>query len=260
MTDDDRPHRRALDVLLWPARVVAVALWVLGVQPKRVPDLRRLSRVGDFRRLQSGASFWVDRHFERVDANVAWLDRAGQRVLDRCETRFTRSGFTPGPPSVWCTRDVTGVYGADGNLPDILAELRAALGRVGWTIPDDRADFGKSQWEPVLWPFRLSDEAPGPPAGLHTIPSGQPEMGIGWTSRGQPPAIRTTMGNDPEPPIATAVYQPVEVAGTGVDRLASQVLARHQHAIAIRIGILYYYNGNANAEPGRLRKRLLPVW
>jgi hypothetical protein len=46
-----------------------------------------------------------------------------------------RGGVHPGVrPGVWCTRDVTGLYGADGNLPGILAELRAALGKADWTI------------------------------------------------------------------------------------------------------------------------------
>jgi hypothetical protein len=259
--NDDGPGRRALEVLLLPVLVLAV----LGIWPSRVPDLRRLARAGDFRQLQSGAALWVDRHFERVDADTPWLDRAGRWVWDRCETRLQPRqlfNFPPGPPSVWCRRDVTGVYGADGNLPDILAELRVALGRAGWAIEDHRVDFGMSLWKPVMWPFHPSGDALGPPAGQESLTSEELNLGVGWTSRGQLPEVETheeTMrrGN---PRIATAIYQPVEVEGAGVDHLVGLALARHQHAIAIRIGILYYYNGNANAKPGRLPTRLRPVW
>ena len=58
---------------------------------------------------------------------------------------------------------------------------------------------------------------------------------------------------------ASATYQPVQVSGADVGDLAGQALARHEHAIAIRIRIDYYLNTNVNTRPGRLRKRLLPV-
>jgi hypothetical protein len=61
------------------------------------------------------------------------------------------------------------------------------------------------------------------------------------------------------PPGRRPAYQPVEVGGSDVGDLADRALARHQHAIAIRISVGYYLNWNVNARPRRPRKRLLPV-
>jgi len=57
---------------------------------------------------------------------------------------------------------------------------------------------------------------------------------------------------------ANAVYRPLEIGGTDVDRLTARVLARHQHGVAIRIKIHYY--PNTATQHDRLRKRRLPVW
>jgi hypothetical protein len=127
-------------------------------------------------------------------------------------------------------------------------------------------------YESVMWPFHWSAvEGLGLPDGLDTMPipfswregtTSWLVMGVGWASRGQPARLRTTLESARcgDPRARTALYQPVEVSGTGADRLASQALAQHQHAIAIRTEIVHYMNFNVNAEPGRLRKRLLPVW
>jgi hypothetical protein len=260
-----RACRRALNVLLWPVGMVAVTLWANGIWPRWVPDLRRLARDHDFRQLRSGAAVWVDRHFELVDESAPWLDRVGRWVFDRCETdrRSQSFAFPPDPPSLWCTRDVTAVYGADGNLPDRLAELRAALGGAGWTFTENSVLTGMGIYESVIWPFHLSGvDRLVPPAGLETIPRLSLDMGVGWMSRDRPAELRTTTGSTLPRDLstATATYQPLEVGATGTDRLASEAVARHQHAIAIRIGILYYYKPNVNAGPGRLRKRPLPIW
>jgi hypothetical protein len=260
-----RAGRRALGVLMWPVVLPLIAAWAFRIWPQRLPDLRWLARRDDFRQLQAGAAAWADRHFERIEASAPWLDPVGRWVADYCQTsQDTRAfSFPPDPPSTWCKREVTAIYGTDGYLDGRLAQLRAALGAAGWTIADHMVLFGMRSGESLMWPFHWSaSDGLSPSVSLETIPARGLDMGVGWATRGRRPELRTDRGTirSGDPRIATAMYQPVEVGGTSMDRLASEALARHQHTIAIRIGIDYYYNSNVNAEPGRLRKRLFPKW
>jgi hypothetical protein len=241
-------------------------LWVaLRFLPVRVPDLKRLTRRDEFRSAESRAAASVDQHFRRIEDGAPWLDRAGCWVSDAC---ITSLGSPPlslewNPQSVSCKREVTVVYGTDGNLEDRLAELRAVLQAAGWTIDDRMVLFGPSPGESLMWPFDWSA-----PDGLSPFPSPaitpvlRRDMGVGWASRDRPSELRTSRETirSGDSRIATVLYQPVEVGGTSVDILASKALARHQHVIAIRIGEDYYYNYNVNAKPDRLPKRLLPRW
>ena len=271
-----RVGRGAVGVLAWPAGMaVAALLAAILVSPRRVPDLARFTRSGSFGQLRSAAATWADSNFELIEGGAPWLDRAGGRVVDRCETGLDSRPFSipRDPPSVTCTREITVVYGLDGGLDGRLAELAAVLAAAGWgdrdgdtTLPLPDLD----QCEPPKWPVSWSPvEGFGLPATLETMPPDRRfplnrwlEMGIGWVSRGRPAELVTTTaggwhGGDPR--TATPVCQPVEVGGADVGDLTVQALARHQHAIAIRIKIGYYLNTNVNARPGRLRKRLLPV-
>jgi hypothetical protein len=256
----------------WLASLPVAVLYVVIVSsPRRVPDLGRFTRSAGFGQLQSAAATWADQNFDLIEGGAPWLDRAGRWVLDRCETGLeSRPLCIPrDPPRLICDRDVTAVYGFDGNLDARLAELAAVLGRAGWgdhqgdtTVP--RHDLGRRP--PPAWPI---DWSPVPgfglPAVLATMPPPEQvrlEMGIGWISRGKPTAELVTTrasGRSGDPRAATATYQPVDVGGSDVGDLADRALARHQHAIAIRISTGYYRNWNVNARPGRPRKKLLPV-
>jgi len=264
------------DAVGWLAGLPLAVLYVVIVfSPRRVPDLGRFTRGAGFGQLQSAAATWADRNFELIEGGAPWLDRAGRWVLDRCQTGLgSRALQIPrDPPTLTCTREVTAVYGLDGDLHARLAELAAVLGRAGWgdrqgdtTVP--LRDLGHSP--PPAWAIDWSPVAGfGLPAVLETMPPtrGVPlkswlKMGIGWISRGKPPAELVTTrasGLTGEPRTATATYHPVEVSGDGIGDLADRTLARHEHAIAIGIEICYYMDSNVNAAPGRLRKRLLPV-
>ena len=269
-----RVGRATLHAAQWPAGVaVAAVLAAIATAPRRVPDLARFSRGAEFGRLQSAAAAWADRNFALIEHSAPGLDRVGRQVLDRCETGLgSRPLSIPAdPPSVTCTREITAVYGADGRLDAALAELAAALGAAGWGARggETTAPLDLGRREPPEWPVRWS---PGPglglPAGLETMPPDRRfplsrwlDMGIGWISRGQHAELVTTTagGRSGAARTATATYHPVEAGGPEVRDLAGRALARHEHAVAVRIGIVYYLNSNVNAAPGRLRKRLLPV-
>jgi hypothetical protein len=271
-----RVSRRALTVLGWPAGAVGAVLGAAVLfSPRRVPDLARLAGSPGLGRLQSAAAAWADRNFELIESGAPWLDRAGRWVSDYCETGLNSRPFSipRDPASVTCSREVTVVYGSDGGLDGRLAALAAALGTAGWgdrdgdttaPIPDlDRREPPEwgIDWSPVegfALPGLLETMSPH-----HKFPLKRwLDMGIGWTSRSQPAELVTTTaaGRRGDPRNATATYQPVQISGTAVGRLAEQALARHKHAIAIRITITYYLNTNVNASPGRLRKKLLPAW
>jgi hypothetical protein len=271
-----RVGRGMRDALLWPVGMaVAVQYVLIALSPRRVPDLGRFTRSAGFGQLQSAAATWADRNFELIEDGAPWLERAGRWVLDRCQTGLeSRALKIPrDPPTLTCTREVTAVYGIDGNLDARLADLAAVLGRAGWgdrqgdtTVP--LRDLGHSP--PPTWSVDWSPVAGfGLPAVLETMPPTRRfslkswlEMGIGWISRGKPTAELVTTrasGLTGELRTTTATYHPVEVSGADPGDLAGRALARHEHVIAIRIKIYYYLDSNVNAAPGRLRKRLLPV-
>jgi hypothetical protein len=267
--------RRVGDVLLYPVGRAFIAVWVrTSGLPRRVPNLPRFTRSAEFARLQSAAAAWADRSFELVEQGAPWLDRAGRRVLDRCDTGLDSHAFSflPDPPSVTCCREVTVVYGCDGSLSARLAELASVLGSAGWGDSSDDGTAPIRDLDRRKRPVRQVNWAPvqdfGLPAGLEAMP---PErrfplnrwlyMTISWVSRGKSLVLvwageRSRPG---DPRTGTPTHQPVEVADTGVDQMAGRALERHEHAIAIRIELTYYLNANVNARPKRLRKRLLPI-
>jgi hypothetical protein len=242
-----------------------------------VPDLRRFTRTGTFRGFQSAGASWVERNFRLIESGVPWLVRTGCRVTDRCQTEFAMRGAHPitarwEPPGVRCDRDVTVGYGLDGDLASKLTDLAAVLARAGWgELHDDTtipiADLAARV--PPVWPVRWSP-VPGNahPAALETMPPDRRfdlkywiEMAIGWSSGEWHADLETTpaLVRTDERGAATVMYHPVEVAGPAISDLAQGALAGHEHAVVIRISVCYYLNPNANARPGRLRKRLRPV-
>lgn len=292
----------ARQMLEWPgAAVLGLLTWWYRAWPRWVPDLARLARSAEFRRVQSVSAGWLERNFELIERGAPWLERVGRWVCDRCCTSWrTGSGLTwfqfpRDPPEVGCRREITTVYGFDGSLPGRLDELAGALAGAGW------GEAGHGGWaalrdlsrrqtpaylpEPPVWPCQWAPvPALGVPAGLelHTIHSrrsdrGWLDMGLGWTSRGQhaelvtdrgsgepghrglpgDPAIIQALGWPADLRTANAIYQPVEIGGTGIDDLTGRALERHEHAAAIRILIHYY--PNVSTSRGRLRKRLRPV-
>jgi hypothetical protein len=56
---------------------------------------------------------------------------------------------------------------------------------------------------------------------------------------------------------ANAVYRPVEISDTSVADLAERAVARHQHAVAIRIAVEYYYPKLGPTD--RLTSRVRPT-
>lgn len=261
--------------LAWLAGMAAAAgLAAVMFWPRRLPDLARFVRGTEFVRLQSAASAWVDENFALIERGAPWLDRAGRQVTDVCETgTASRTLRIPRDPlSVTCSREVTVVYGLDGRLQDRLGGLAVALGAAGWGSRDGDTTvplraLGRDR--PPEWPVNWSP-VPGfaLPAMLETMPPARRfplkrwlGMGIGWISRGEPADLVTTTATSGQAGLraATATAQPVEISGSDVTGLAGQALARHEHAIAIRITIGYYLNANINARPGRLRKRVLPA-
>lgn len=271
-----RVGREALDVILWPPAALLVALWRYSRSwPRRVPDLARFTRRVCFRRLQSAAAEWADQGFDLVEQGAPWLDRSGRRVHDFCHTGLSSHPFSfpRDPPGVRCSREVTVVYGFDGHLTGRLAELAAALAAAGWTYPYGdltNAASPAAQGASIAWPLSW---APVPrlrlPDNLKTMPPYRRlplerwlDMGVGWASQGGAANLRTTTARNWPGDLrtATSTYRPVEVSGTSIADLASRALAGHDHALAIRVEVTYYLNTNINARPGRLRKRLRPVW
>jgi hypothetical protein len=203
--------------------------------------------------------------------------------------------FPRDSPVVSCSREITTVYGFDGSLPGRLAELAGALAAAGWgeyghggwaglrVLSGRPADHYPP--EPPVWPFEWQPVPElGVPAALerenihsHAPGRGSLDMGFGWTSRGRQAELLTTratgapgdrglpgdtdrirrLGWPDDLRTANAIYQPVEISGTGIDQLTGQALALHEHAVAIRIKIRYY--PNVNTRHRHLHKRLLPV-
>jgi hypothetical protein len=199
------------------------------------------------------------------------------------------------PPEVRCERAVTAVYGFDGSLRDRFAGLAAALAAAGWEEDDSwtrlgevsRREEGRGLPGSYVERFRWSPvPGPGLPPGLSPASAdyywarkglGSVEMGVGWISRGQPAGLLTTRHYDQpgdrgrtanlewakshgwpgDLVAANAVYRPVEISGADVDELAGRAVARHEHAVAIRITAHYYRNAGLAGD--RLRKRLRPV-
>jgi hypothetical protein len=271
-----RTGRAALDVLRWPiAAVVTVLIAGILFSPRRAPDLARLTRSACFGDTHSAATTWTDRSFELIEAGAPWLDRIGRRVSDYCATDLSSRPLSipRDPPSVTCRRNVTVVYGFDGPLPGQLSELTAVLSAAGWGDRHEGTtavlqDLNRRE-RPVQGVAWSPAQGHRLPAGLETMPPGRTlpltrwlSLGIDWVSRGAPALQEPSLygGRPVDPLAATATCQPVQVDGADAGRLTSQALERHEHAVAVCIEMTYYLNANANARPGRLRKRLLPVF
>ena len=262
-------------MLLWPAGAVLDRAWAASASwPRRVPDLDRFTRRAYFRRLHASAAAWADGNFERIEQRLPWLDRAGRYVRDRCETDLTSNPFSfpRDPPRVTCRRESTVVYGFDGSLRGSLTQVADGVRAAGWgewrgepeaAVPDMA---GRT---PPVWPLAW---APVPgfalPDGLETMPPDRRfpveswlRMGIGWASRGEAADLVTTRetSRTGDPRAATATYRPVNIAGDDTRQLTAHAMARHEHALAIRVDITYYKNPNVNARPGRMRKKMFPV-
>ena len=243
---------------------VAALYAAVIASPRRVPDLARFVRSAEFGQLQGAAAAWLDQAWELINAGTPWLDRVGGQVFDRCETSLQTRAFSipRDPPSLTCERGITVVYGLDGSLGGRLAELAAVLRAAGWgntrsTVPD----LGR---RPAIWGVSWSPGTGVPlPAMLETKPPEHrfplhPCMRIGWVSRGE---WLGQMSLSPAgPPAVTATYRPVEITETDPEQLAAQALTRHEHAIAISVQLPYYQNANVNAQPYRLRRKVLPAW
>jgi hypothetical protein len=195
-------------------------------------------------------------------------------------------------PQVRCEREVTAVYGFDGSLPDRLTGLITALAAAGWqenSVWTPLRDFarGGGLGELPKPPYERLRWSPvpglGPPQALnlagdsYPIDDGRAELAIGWISRGQPAELLSTrffpQPGDHGPtanldwakPLrwpadlasANAVYRPVEISEAGVSDLAGRAVARHEHAVAIRIAVEYYYP--KPAATARLRYGLRPT-
>jgi hypothetical protein len=118
--------------------LLALLMWWYRSWPRRVPNLARLTRTAGFGRLQSASAAWLEDSFALIERAAPWLDRAGQWTCDRCHTSWgpgsglTWFKFPRDPPSAGCGREVTVVYGFDGDLPGRLAGLAEALAAAGW--------------------------------------------------------------------------------------------------------------------------------
>jgi hypothetical protein len=49
--------------------------------PRRVPNLPRFTRSGEFGELQSAAAWWTDRNVGLIEEGAPWLDRVGGYVF-----------------------------------------------------------------------------------------------------------------------------------------------------------------------------------
>jgi hypothetical protein len=263
-------------LLIYPVGKIVVTLWKHSAAlPRRVPSLRALTLYPKFRRLRRTAIGWLDEHFRLIEAHASWLEITGQEITDYCTTNLTTEPFSfpRDPPNVHCHRSLMRFYGADGDLQNLLAELAAALGAVGWGGLEGNTTriSDSSQWQSpvrsILW-----RPAPGfnVPAGLETMPPARQwpswrwlRMEIDWVSGGRLTAGRRLLSlSGPEPARRrSSLYRQLE--RTAREKSADPVaeaLSRHEHAIAIKIDFTYYDNANPNRPPGWMAKRLLPVF
>jgi hypothetical protein len=243
-----------------------VFLFIINFWPRWVPDLARFTRGAGFRQLHAAWADWLNRNFELIESEAPWLDRAGSRVSDYCQTHQASIGggldwgSIPRPPAmVRCKREVTAVYGFDGSLRDRLAGLSATIAAAGWeelsyaTLLGElarREENGDSPGSPIVW---VSWSFIGD-FGLLPAPS-HVGMSTRWISRGQSAG---QLGLPDTPASANAVCRPAGIAGADICDLAAQALASHEHALAI--GLTAHYYPNADTTDDHFRKRLIPVF
>lgn len=208
------------ELLAWPyLAAIGLLMWLYRSWPRRVPNLARLTRTGEFGQLQSASAAWLERNFELVQRGAPWLERAGCWVCDRCHTSWDTGlpwlQFPRPAPWVGCGREVTVVYGFDGTLPGRLAGLAVALATAGWGedgyggawVPlRDLARPQRSKYlpEPPVWPCRWSPVgglALPPGLELESIHSyradrGWLDMGLGWASRGEQAELVTSRAGE----------------------------------------------------------------
>jgi hypothetical protein len=241
--------------------------------PRRLPDLVRFTASAGLASLHDPAAAWTGAQFGLIESGAPWLDLAGRRLDDYCRVSGDKSmDLRLAPVGAECRRSVTAIYGADGPLAARLADLGAVLGHAGWaeffsygapSIPAGSLQTQRppvtGQWQPAVVPG--GPEAV-PPAGVRQ----SRQLTVGWASRGQPPDAKWTLDGrwhqgqpaSPEPPRTASRYcRPVDCRYADTEALAADALSRHNHAIALRIGLCYDLNPDVRHFP--MRKRILPT-
>ena len=241
--------------------------------PRRLPDLVRFTASAGFASLHDPAAGWTGAQFGLIESGAPWLELTGRRLDEYCRVSDDKSlDLRLAPIGAECRRSETAIYGADGPLPARLAELGAVLGHAGWVdffsygTPSIPAGSLQSQRPPVTGQWQPAP-APGgpeavPPAGVRQ----SRQLTVGWASRGQLPDQQWTLDGrwhqgqpaSPEPPrTVSRQCQPVDCLYADTEALAADALSKHEHAIALRIGICYYLNPDVRRFP--MRKRILPT-
>jgi len=241
--------------------------------PRRLPDLARFTASAGFASLHDPAAAWTGAQFGLIESGAPWLDLAGRRLDDYCRVSDDKSlDLRLAPIGAECRRSETAIYGADGPLPGRLADLGTVLGHAGWAdffsygTPSIPAGSLQTHRPPVTGQWQPASASGGPeavpPAGVRQ----SRQLTVGWASRGQPPDPQWTLDGrwhqgqpaSPEPPTTASRHcQPVDCRYADTEALAADALSRHEHAIALRIGICYYLNPDVRRFP--MRKRILPT-
>jgi hypothetical protein len=212
-----------------------------------------LTHSRGFAALNSTAAERIDGYFRAIEQAAPWLDRQGHQMADWCFTDRYGGGFQGVIFGVSCTRDITVLYGFDGDLGERLNELTRVLTAERWGNfqPSPRAGVDN----------RPKFTTGGPPLGSLTSDSppvraerGQPGqrgtprdpwqrlvMDIGWARRDDPARSWRTVAVD-RPPLEPAAlsYQPVAEHVADMHTLAKGILATHTCALALRVTERYY--------------------
>lgn len=268
-------------------RAGAVFVRALLAAPRRQIDLPRFTRRRRFRNLHDESVTWLDSHFELIEHGAPWLHRVGRDVWDCCTGRVSNPflRLEPGPGAhAGCRREVTTVYGFNGQLSACLRSLDQAMPPAGWemaalargqswaalnstdlngTEPADALTRHRTRWmtdRQVNLNWRPGAALGYPPSGPRTPPWREeaftPSMRVSWSSRGQ----ETGWQRDPNKTrTATRNYFPLEVSESGVPELLDEALARYEHALTVTIDLGYYVNRNAAALRHRMPRYLLPT-
>lgn len=230
---------------------------------RRQFNLPRWTGRQEFVDEHNGVVAWLDSHFAALEHGAPWLHRFGTTAWDYC-SGVVRSSFdislTPRVhASVACNRNVTAVYGFDGDLTEHLSEVREALSTAGWTrsVWSTRAWVPEDSGNSLLWrPTAALGYPPGtvenpPPRGPRFAPS----MWVFWSSRGQ----ETPAGQNPHIAHAnTRNYLVVESTPTDRWELSNAALENHDHALVVLL-VLSYAKSDSPAQRRRIPRHLLPT-
>jgi hypothetical protein len=262
-------------------RAGALFLRALIAVPIRQIDLPRFTRRRKFRDLHRESVAWLDSHFELIEQGAPWLHQVGSDVWDYCSAQVRNPvlQFTPGfSAQGGCSREVTAVYGFNGDLTTCLHSLDQAISPAGWemgelargqawadlngTEPVDTLARHRTSWmreRRVGLRWLPSAALPSPSFGSATqLPdqSHTPCMRVTWSSRGQ----ETGWQRDPNKTrAATRNYLPLEVSASETMDLLDKALTRYEHALTVTIRLGYYANRNARLRPHRMPRYLFPT-